>query len=806
MDSGQILERLRAFRLFQGLPDELVLTLAQKITVHDVPAREVIFSQGDAGEKAMAVFLVAGGRVMERRTDHAGREIFRRIVREGQAFGFRSVLAGGVQLSTAEAIESCKLFRLSAADFIHLRAQYPELAERLVQPAVAHRLRAMPLLGNLTDEQVRWMTDLFDRRTAGPGDVIFTPGQPEMALCLVDRGQVAVHGKATGHLILTAGHHFGRHPALGTRRATTASAVTSVVLYCLTPSDFEWLLSTFPGIRKVLERPPDISRRLGGVKLFARLTQDELAALAGYVCWEHSPAHWTVTQQGEPGEAFYILDHGEAIVRAMDEQGQQRPYDFLTPGRFFGETSLILQEPRDATVEAVTPADWLVLHHGDFMHFLETHRDIGQRLELREETRTKLEQRDKARVEQEEPVIFRSRRHWWPLVNNIGLSVLVFLLLSLAFAVGLQQHVGALVEEIIGALALITLLYIAWKAIDWSNDWLIVTTRRIIHQERVLLIWETQDEALLENIQDTRVSRSLLANLLGYGTLVVQTAATVGGIEFRFLPNPETAQQRIREQRARARAGTEAERHEQLRHEMEERLGLRLLPRPSHSAISLEPTPTLSPRPQERRFRPRLRLFSLREESADRTVWRKHWLNLLARISQPLALVILLGIGTGLVWQFWGSLQKVGGGASAVLVGILLWFGALFWLWWEYEDWHNDLYIVTRDRIIDLEKKPLFFAEEQREATLDKIQNVTISRPSPLAFIFGFGDVTIQTAAEVGAFHFKFVPNPREVRAEISRRVEAFRAEQINQDRARQRADMTTWFETYHRLQREQSS
>mgnify|MGYP003862854437 CR=1 FL=1 len=120
-------------------------------------------------------------------------------------------------------------------------------------------------------------------------------------------------------------------------------------------------------------------------------------------------------------------------------------------------------------------------------------------------------------------------------------------------------------------------------------------------------------------------------------------------------------------------------------------------------------------------------------------------------------------------------------------------FFALFgagWFWWESTDWGNDLYIVTNERIIDMEKRPLFFAEQRREASLGVIQNVSLKIPNIIAVVFNFGDVVVQTAG-AGEFTFDGVPNPREVQREIFRRMEAYREAQREKEAARRSAAIT---------------
>ena len=102
---------------------------------------------------------------------------------------------------------------------------------------------------------------------------------------------------------------------------------------------------------------------------------------------------------------------------------------------------------------------------------------------------------------------------------------------------------------------------------------------------------------------------------------------------------------------------------------------------------------------------------------------------------------------------------------------------------------------MSRDRIVDIEKRPLFFSEERREASLGMVQNVSATIPGPLAYLLNYGHVEIHTAADIGRFDFMYVPNPREVR-----RIEGFRSRDAERQALRRQAELADWFEMYHRL------
>src|SRR5215212_7220011 len=63
----------------------------------------------------------------------------------------------------------------------------------------------------------------------------------------------------------------------------------------------------------------------------------------------------------------------------------------------------------------------------------------------------------------------------------------------------------------------ISLIVLAYIAIDWSNDFLILTPSRVIFEDTELLVRQIQQELVVENIQQVNVrADSYLAYLLGY--------------------------------------------------------------------------------------------------------------------------------------------------------------------------------------------------------------------------------------------------------------------------------------------------
>ena len=84
----------------------------------------------------------------------------------------------------------------------------------------------------------------------------------------------------------------------------------------------------------------------------------------------------------------------------------------------------------------------------------------------------------------------------------------------------------------------------------------------------------------------------------------------------------------------------------------------------------------------------------------------------------------------------------------------------LFWM-----DHYLDLWIITNQRVIDVEQHGLF-RRETSEFGIDKVQDITVEVPHMLATFLKYGNLRIQTAGE-RSFTIKDVPNIYEIKKTI---------------------------------------
>jgi uncharacterized membrane protein YdbT with pleckstrin-like domain len=390
------------------------------------------------------------------------------------------------------------------------------------------------------------------------------------------------------------------------------------------------------------------------------------------------------------------------------------------------------------------------------------------------------------------------RRHPITLVPSlIGLPLGVFAVAGgLSWLIASAGVLGELATAGMAALTLLaTGLAVAYAFYDYWYDSLVVTNRRVMNIERKPFIDERRSAARLDRVQDVKfVQPSVLARLLDYGDITVQTAGARGKLSFRRVRHPRLARDLIFEQSGRARHRAESERQAMIARKVLSVIGrgaedgsdAEALAR---SASVVETASSQRPGLLLRAFR--YLLPPGRSEAADGSITdRKHWWDLLKHGWLPIGLVLALS-GAFVTGALTGPL------ASAAAA---LWLVLLVWAWWVFEDWRNDLYVVTRDLVIDIKRRPLGFFSDQRQAPLGQVQDVRFVIPNPLAALLGFGDVVVETAAESGSFTFLCVRDPRAIQEEIFLRLDQRLAQTQRAEQDRRDQELIRWISAYHQL------
>lgn len=151
---------------------------------------------------------------------------------------------------------------------------------------------------------------------------------------------------------------------------------------------------------------------------------------------------------------------------------------------------------------------------------------------------------------------------------------------------------------------------------------------------------------------------------------------------------------------------------------------------------------------------------------------RRQWFALLAIV---VAFVLLVGVPLAAGWYF---LDIVEGWLAHPVIGpLLVILGSIYFLsiwlfaFLEFTDYYLDTWIITNERIINIEQQGLF-NRTASELDLAAVQDTTAEIRGILQTIFTYGQVYVQTAGEKGRFHFKNIDNPERVKELITRLVE----------------------------------
>jgi CRP-like cAMP-binding protein/membrane protein YdbS with pleckstrin-like domain len=860
-------EYLGHYALVTGMPCQLMATAEKDSTLLSIPLDElqplllprieqVPVAKGDIlfaqGEPSDLLYFIRQGRISETRTSGAGEEgaehtrTVRHAAGPGEYVGRYSLLTGQPYRATATAQEDTELLSIPLRDLQPLLFAHTNWRDWFLQTDVAERLRAVPLFKDFDDWDIYLVADEVQSENRTEGDVVYRGNEEAESFYVIDRGQVVVRTTAGGApWYLAAGNYFGRDSLEEGRRKGTAVVRKPARLFAISGPAFQKMLQ-----HRGIDLADDLGRndlldQVKAVPLFAELSEEHLRLLLGYVSLVLYRPGDIIARQGEPADSLMILDEGEAVVLRRTGRERARPVRHLKvhPGdpknsirsrsqesEYFGAHSLLEDEMRGATVEVTQLSTWIVLERSDFKQFL---ADAGLRkADLGLGSQPDVHARTTPPVDRL-PLPFKTRRHWIIPVTRILPAAILVLLVGIWILVTLGRGVDSGLEGalLVFQMAILVILLgaVAWLFAEWWNDVFLVTNRAVVHIERQLFFSEERYEAPLRQIQNVNASVSALGQVLGYGNLNIETAAAQGQVQFTIVPDAGYVQELIQRAADEAKSGRQSEFRESIRQRLEDQLNPeRLRPKVPESVLRQERQEGQAEEPERTKLLTVVRSlawypkFEIRRDG--RITWRKHWLRLIIRAGLPLLaflvtswLLFVLAVAgltrlVGFPPLVLPPISAVGTRAWLVLPILILWTLSALWLKYQYEEWSNDIYIVTDEEVIDQERKLAVFpfwgiyTESRRRASLSNVQYVDLRIPHPLALLLNYGDVLVRTAGAEGTLDFVFVHNPRHVYAEILRRLNEFQERQRQRQFEERSAEMAQWFETYQDVSRRNNS
>jgi diguanylate cyclase (GGDEF)-like protein len=114
--------------------------------------------------------------------------------------------------------------------------------------------------------------------------------------------------------------------------------------------------------------------------LFTEMSELEYNAFTAFLERSHISKGNMVFKEGDEGKEMYILLSGSLSAYINQSDGTQRQLFDVKPGDFFGEMSIIANEPRSATMTAREETDIMVLQGIDFYRIIFEHPMIGVKM------------------------------------------------------------------------------------------------------------------------------------------------------------------------------------------------------------------------------------------------------------------------------------------------------------------------------------------------------------------------------------------------------------------------------------------
>jgi len=524
------------------------------------------------------------------------------------------------------------------------------------------------------------------------------------------------------------------------------------------------------------------------VLIFNEFNEDELFEIAKRLNTEYVQAGEAVFHQGDARDNVYMVLDGEVRVTRLENDGRETFLANFDYTDLFGEDALIFERSRSATVTAVTDTNLFYLSETDFNWLRTTYPKVNPYLIAFSQTHDTVRKLKIKWLSEEETISLATKRH--PIRLLFELATIAFIMsLTVTIAMVLTTFLNNVVAITIlagGMAGLVTLLGLVagiWSFMEWRNDYFFVTNLRVVWRERMLLRSSSRQEVPLRTIQSLRVqTTNVLARMIHMGDVIIKTFNS----EMRLtdVNNPERMERMIDAFLQKARRRSNRSEHAAIRQTIRRQLGYQS---EEEDQIELQEATTLAVQSERRRFT----IFKTRIVEDGTFTYRKHWWLFFKRAwKSSLALlassVVMVAMTINIIQSF---------GFIVLILLYLIPFFALLWWLYEYADWRNDIYRVTKDRIIDRDKKPLG-KESFRSAPINNIQSVGHEIPNTLGLIFNVGDVKINVGDET--LTFDGVHDPALVHQDISRRMEELAAETEQARIAQEHARLATWLDIYH--------
>ncbi len=486
---------------------------------------------------------------------------------------------------------------------------------------------------------------------------------------------------------------------------------------------------------------------------------------------------------------FYLIYSGEVEI-TQGEKGQEKAV--FVRGDYLGEESLV-KHKSTSMAKAKDNVVLLKLPAAAFTEIPGALSFMRAKLDASVACRQLIKEKHFDWVHDNEVIYFLTRKHqilfWRGIVPPVFLGLFGgILFLYWALNVTVSDTVWTFAIFFLG----VALLWLIWKWLDWRNDYYIITNERLIWLEKIIGIYDSRQEANLEEVLSVSINTDAVTqSFFDYGKVSVKVM--VGGIELDYTPRPDHAMHLLEELLDRRKIHAKEQTKEEIKQAIIDKLKN---PDPAS-------TKKKKPPPKKKTLREKLfpktdrHVLQQRFEEGGDIIYRKHWIVLFRQVA--ISLLVSLLFVLFLLNQLASFLSRTEGvpGASISVIALLglASFISFCVVLYQYVDWSNDIFKVSKDKIFDIDRKP-FGEEQSRSASLEEIESLEYKRQGLLSIFFNYGTVYIHIGAQ--NFEFEDVREPASVQQDINQRYMEDRHKRESGKAKKDRSEMLNWLLAYN--------
>jgi CRP-like cAMP-binding protein len=429
-----------------------------------------------------------------------------------------------------------------------------------------------------------------------------------------------------------------------------------------------------------------------------------------------------IAQQGTPARGIFLIMEGKVDMVRQNSDGEVEHGILIGEGQSLGVLEVVNGVPWWGTLRSRGVTTLIRWPRPAISLFIQSHPQVLSDLKHTARMQNLLYRQKFTWLGENEAICAVARKHRVMIIQALLLPIIALALgiaswiwtpfdnENLSFWIGLGMSLSGL------GLGL-------WRWIDWGNDFSIVTNRRAVMLEKVIGIYDNRQETPLQWVLSVSVGTGALGRLLGFGDLIIRTYT--GELIFRNVPNPFMFASIVEDSWMRYKHSRKLTDREDMVDVIKERIS-------DFEETDLEPDEELRlidrqiQRADKGDSKIGLDRWTLKTRFEEQGVitYRRHWAILLRQIFAPSFLIALTTVL--LLLRLTGSFEDLERGVS-LLIGASVIFISILWWVYRYIDWANDIYQITPNHIVDVNKKPLA-REVRMVAPLENILGTEIDR------------------------------------------------------------------------------